>query len=210
MDFGAPGTAAGTPCSVAGNTIQRNIFYWHGERTAARSMIGTQVKFTADFLKPNGSDHNLFFSPDEDAATALVFPNKVNLSTWQGKTKSASTGVATCATAAGSSADLTVEKDCSEKWIHNATTNKLLSSTFPGLAINLDCDGSYGHCSAGDANTRICISKPNGGPTGVVYPPPAVDNQGWIMKGDGTVTAVKSEKCVSTRASYCGVFAVFR
>ena len=95
MDFGAPGTAAGTPRSVAGNTIQRNIFYWHGERTAARSMIGTQVKFTADFLKPNGSDHNLFFSPDEDAATALVFPNKVNLSTWQGKTKSASTGVAT-------------------------------------------------------------------------------------------------------------------
>ena len=100
MDFGAPGTSASTPRSIAGNVMQRNIFYWYsssGERqiaggagtataaVAARSIYGSQVHWTADFLKPNGSDYNLFFSPSEDAAAASVFPLAVNLSVWQGQ-----------------------------------------------------------------------------------------------------------------------------
>jgi hypothetical protein len=40
------------------------------------------------------------------------------------------------------------------------------------------------------------MSKPNGGATGVIYPPPAVNNQGWMMKPDGTVRAVASGKCL--------------
>ena len=40
------------------------------------------------------------------------------------------------------------------------------------------------------------MRKPNGGPTGGVYPPPAVDNQGWLMKSDGTTRAVTSGKCL--------------
>ena len=71
MDFGSPG---GGLRNVSGNVVKRNIFYWHGQGGGSRSMFGSQVGWTSAFLKPNGSDANLFYSSAEDAATAKVFP----------------------------------------------------------------------------------------------------------------------------------------
>eukprot|EP01052_Picozoa_sp_SAG31_P010196 SAG31_NODE_550_length_14214_cov_3.054269_8_plen_896_part_00 len=196
MDFGAPATSSKIDRSTAGNVMKRNIFYWYGNRSTAAKVYASQVKFTADFLKPNGSDYNLFFSPDEDAASAPVFPIGINLSTWQGRTASA-TAAATCSSAAGVAGELRISPEgCKENWKHNGTTEKLLSDSFPGYVVNLDCDGNYAHCSIGDTSTRICISRPNGGPTGVVYPTPEINNQGWLLKSDGTIRAVASERCL--------------
>lgn len=88
MDFGAPGTSKVAPAAraISGSTVKRNIFFF---RNAKANMMASQVQpFMPELMKPNGSDYNLFFSPNSgvSAASSPVFPGSVNLSTWQGKT----------------------------------------------------------------------------------------------------------------------------
>ena len=119
MDFGAPGT--GSPRAIAGNTVKKNIFYFHGQATASRSMFGSMVGWSPAFLKPNGSDYNLFFSPNGDADAAKVFPGGTNLSEWSGRSKTVD-GPVTCSNTQGAGGDLIVSSDCSYGWDHNTTT----------------------------------------------------------------------------------------
>lgn len=93
MDFGAQGgnnnpLPDGKPSSteIAGNTVQRNIFYWTGNIT---HVLASQDPWGDGFLKPHrgkGCDHNLYYNPHlgaEGTAAARVFPGDSNLSVWQ-------------------------------------------------------------------------------------------------------------------------------
>jgi hypothetical protein len=194
MDFGAPGTSEHQPVArdISGSTVKRNIFYYSDPKA---SMLASQSgKFLSE-LKPNGSDLNLYWSTVVDAAAAKSFPGGRNLSQWQGKTGGGSSPI-TCINTPGVAGDLVLSKDCSEHWVHNATDLKLRSKKFAEAVMNIDCDGNYDHCRLGDANTRICMDHDNGFPSPPPWPPPRVDNQGWVIHADGTIKAVVSKKCL--------------
>ena len=61
MDFGSPGQGAGR--AVAGNVVRRNVFYWTGEN--AHQVYASMTGWTPGFLKVNGSDYNLFWTPSK-------------------------------------------------------------------------------------------------------------------------------------------------
>jgi hypothetical protein len=77
MDFGAPGASPTVPAprSISGSTVKRNIFYF---RNPQAKMLASQVQPFMPELKPNGSDFNLFWSPNSDAAAARAFPGQVS------------------------------------------------------------------------------------------------------------------------------------
>lgn len=167
MDFGAPG---GGPRAVAGNTVQRNIFYWHGGRSSpARAMFGSMAGWSSDFLKPNGSDHNLFHGADgaESARTSKIFPGETNLSVWSGKIQLAQ-GPVTCTNTPGAGGAMTVSAaGCSWGFDHNQTSQlyvarKLRASLSDSYVIALDCEGSWANCDQGSVNTRICMEHYTG------------------------------------------------
>jgi hypothetical protein len=192
MDFGAPGTSKVAPVkrAVSGSVVNRNIYYY---RNPKANMLGSQGGSFLSELKPNGSNYNLYWSDAVDAAAAKSFPGGLNLSQWQGTTGGVAAPIS-CSNTKGIAADLLLSNNCSEKWVHNATDLKLRSQDFAGSVINMDCSGSYKHCRVGDANTRICLGNDNGWSPHL--PPPRVDNQGWVLNADGTITAVVSKKCL--------------
>lgn len=145
-------------------------------------------------LKPNGSDYNLYWSSAVDAAATKSFPGGRNLSQWQG-IAGASQGPITCQNTPGVAGALRLSKNCSgQHWAYNTTDLKLRSKEEAGFVLNIDCNGNYDNCRLGNANTRICLGRNNG--WAPHFPPPRVDNQGWVMHGDGTITAVVSKKCL--------------
>ena len=96
--FGAPGK--GAPRAVAGNVVRRNIFAYWGGPPGAHVMLGSQDVWSSGFLKPNGSDSNLFWSPTEDAHVGARFPGGKSLKQWQGHERPP-TGQVTCGSLPG-------------------------------------------------------------------------------------------------------------
>ena len=203
MDFGAPGTSKSHPVNstISGSIVKRNIFY---SRDIGTKVLAAQVSPFLPELKPNGSDFNLFFNPFHDLQTLPVFPGEVNLSSWQGRTGPDASPVM-CSNTPGSPGKLLVSSDCSYKWKHNATDKKFrLLNVGAGskYALNIDCDGDYAHCKAGDSSTRICLDRLES-PWNPNPPAPIVDNQGWIIKNISgsssaatNIISVASGKCM--------------
>ena len=199
MDFGAPG--AGAPRSVAGNTVKRNIFYFHGKpASGARAMLGSQAGWSSGFLKPNGSDHNVFFSPDESAAALPMFPGRKTLAQWAGRA-SGGDGPITCK-APGEQGSMIVRNECSS-FDFNATGERKLKLRESGnrtFVVNVDCDGDWSNCKTGSVNTRICLTQcaPTTGCSDPHHlPPGAVDNQAWLYSAKTKqLTMAVNGKCV--------------
>ena len=163
-------------------------------------MLAAQVDPFYPELKESGSDYNLFFSPTVDAAAATSFPNQRNLSQWQGRAENqTSDDPVTCQSAAGAAGSLIVSSDCSSSFAHNATDLKFRfqgGSDVRGYVINVDCEGDWANCAAGGtSSTRVCLDTAS--PWSPTPPPsPAVDNQGWVIKADGTIVQVASMQCL--------------
>jgi len=195
MDFGNPGTHA--PRYVAGNVVRRNIFAYYGSTATPRTLFAGQVNpWNNSYLKPNGSDLNLFWSPDEDVTAAQRFPGGRTLSQWQGHVPPP-TGPVTCD--AGADAALVVAPSCdaSGTWAYNRTDRTLRLASNPTLGMSIDCEGSWSNCQSGSTDhTRICIDQVH--EPFVPHPtPPAVDNQGWQFDHQsGEITAVASKACL--------------
>jgi hypothetical protein len=123
----------------------------------------------------------------------------MNLSAWQGNTGGGGGGAVTCSNTPGQAGELVMDSACEDAWSHNATDLKFRSTTWsahglPDMALNIDCDGDYDNCRRGTVNTRICLGHfSRWTPT---PKPPVVDNEGWQLNADGTVTAVASQKCL--------------
>jgi hypothetical protein len=198
MDFGAPGS--GAPRSIVGNVLQRNIFYFYGQR-ADRAMLASQVGWSADFLKANGSNANLFYSPDMDASQAPLFPGRRSFMQWTGQNKTDS-GPVTCHTP-GSAATMVVDGGCSWGWDHNSTSQLLTARPPHGKAwddtykISVDCDGSWANCDDGTPSTRICVDPYAGDWQPLVHPLPGqVQNCAWKLNASGALVNQPNGKCV--------------
>lgn len=201
MDFGAPGQ--GAPRSIAGNVVQRNIFAWWGGGT--RQMLASQTGWSSEFLKPNGSDLNLYWSPD-DAAAGARFPGGLTLPQWQGEAPD-DKGVVLCGSLPGAESSLVVSSNCSFGWIHNATDRKWRSTGNHSLVLNVDCEGAWPNCATGSTErTHICADVLRA-PWTPHPAPPAVDNQAWSLnQTSGEMVADASGKCmeVCTRGGTVG------
>jgi hypothetical protein len=200
MDFGAPG---GGLRNVSGNVVKRNIFYWHGQSAGSRSMFGSQVGWSAAFLKPNGSDGNLFFSSAEDAKTAKVFPGATTLSEWSGRSKTVE-GPVSCSNTAGEQGSMIVSSNCSWGFDHNATTQMYTSRRFrvadnDSYTIDLDCDGNWANCDTGTTSTRVCLSHYNGDWAPIIpgKNPGQVQNNAWNWSSTtGAIVNEPNGKCI--------------
>lgn len=198
MDFGAPGT--GAPRAASGNTVKRNIFAWTSSAPGTHSMLASMVGWSPTFLKANGSDFNLFWSPTENASAAPMFPGHQSLAQWQGEAAQSNNPV-TCALP-GDAGKLAVSTaGCSFGWRYNATDGTVRTGqqyNFPlQQTLNIDCDGNWDNCASGDQdNTRLCLAGVNG--IGPAAPAPEVDNQGWHHnKTTGELVAYASGKCIT-------------
>ena len=188
----------GAPRKTAGNTVKRNIFAWTGG--GAHAMLASQVGWSAGFLKPNGSDYNLYWSPTGNVSASPLFPGHQTLAQWQGK--AAQDGNPTTCDLPGDAGKLTVSaRGCTFGWVHNGTDGTVRASAhfnFPKpQTLNIDCDGDWSNCASGIAgDTRLCLSGLNG--IGPHPPAPEVDNQGWHHDAaTGGLVAYGSGKCIT-------------
>ena len=192
MDFGAPGQGAGR--AIAGNVVKRNIFYWTG--TNAHQMYGSQVGWSPDFFKPNGSDYNLYWTPSSaDPVSLPMFPDQQTLAEWQGASQS-NHSIAMCTTVPGLDGVMVVTTACDWKWEYNTTSKRFSPHRDNQVAIAIDCDGSWDNCQQGSVNTRLCLQTASQW-SPQPPPAPAVDNFGWIYDAaTGHLSAVASGRCV--------------
>ena len=166
-------------------------------------MFGSQVGWSPAFLKPNGSDHNLFFSSEEDAAAAKVFPGATNLSEWSGHSKTVE-GPVTCGNTAGESGSMVVSSDCSWGFDHNVMSQLLISRRFnkafnDSYLINLDCEGNWANCDTGTTSTRVCLDPYNGDWAPIVpgKNPGQVQNAAWnFSEATGAIVNEPNGKCI--------------
>lgn len=188
------------------NVVKKNIFYWHGKQlTGSRLMFGSMIGWTSAFLKPNGSDGNLFYSSAEDASTAKIFPGGMDLSEWSGRgNNSGLAAPVTCANTAGEAGSLIVSADCTWGFDHNSTSQMYISrrfhtSTNDSYAIDLDCEGAWSNCDEGTSNTRICLGHYTGDWAPIVPGkfPGQVQNNAWNFSNEtGAIVNEPNGKCV--------------
>ena len=203
MDFGNPG---GGLRNVSGNVVKKNIFYWHGQSPgSSRLMFGSQIGWTSAFLKPNGSDNNLFYSSAEDATAAKVFPGGMDLSEWSGRgNTSGLEGPVTCGNTAGSAGSMIVSTDCTWGFDHNRTSQMYIGRRFrtggnDSYAIDVDCEGEWSNCDEGTVNTRICLGHYRGDWAPIVPGkfPGQVQNNAWNFSTvTGAIINEPNGKCV--------------
>ena len=197
MDFGSPGlspTERHVGKNVSGSIVKNNIFF---SRNNFAKMLDCQAGAVADNLKQNGSDFNVYFSPTYDLSTTPVFPEGVNLTTWQGIDDGPNSGLVTCTnTPINHDASLRIYSECTTSWHYNETSERFGIRSIDGYALNLDCGGDYKNCEMGTTtSTKICLDLEGR------FPPSHVDNQGWLfdtsaVKKSTTITAVASGKCI--------------
>lgn len=83
-NFGSPGASAKHPVgrNISGSSLHRNIFFFTSKCTSIISSV--YGSWSPSQLKPDGADHNLYFSPTLDIATYPGFPGGETFRAWQG------------------------------------------------------------------------------------------------------------------------------
>jgi len=194
MDFGSndwPG-----PSLVSGNIVRRNIFV---SRSASTSMLRSMTSWTGNFLKPGGSDFNIFWRPGVSSSefeVSKVFPGGLNWNEWRASENV--TGPITCAD--GPAGSLIVQSRPQFRWRHNSTDNRFYSAgEVDGVyVLNIDCKGDWSHCAEGGTETTaLCLGR--AGPWQPTPTPPAVDNQGWMLLPVGSSGAVQLQQVTNKR-----------
>lgn len=176
MNFGAPGKAVR---QVSGNIVKRNIFAWSGGPPGTHQMMASMDPWSLDFLKPNGSDFNLFWSDSEDAAVGGVFPGGQSLAQWR-NLGPRPTGPPLCGSIVDRGDVLQITHNCSWSWAYNQTDLRFTLRQNSTLALTLDCDGDWANCAEGRMDrTSICLGISNSSTWQPEPKPPAVDNMGW-------------------------------
>lgn len=187
MDFGAPGPGVR---NVSGNIVKRNIFAWSGGLPGTHQVMASMDRWSLDFLKPNASDFNLFWSDTEDAAVGGVFPGGQTLAQWR-NLGPRPTGPPVCGSIVDGGAALQISSNCSWSWAYNQTDLRFTLQRNDTLALALDCEGDWANCAAGRKDrTRICLGISNSSKWKPKLTPPVVDNMGW--KFDPSTSALLS------------------
>ena len=211
MNFGtAGGPANPDPVSgvvpsrdIAGSTVKRNIFYFgagmgaDGGVAGRAAAVASMVPWQDEELKNNGSNFNLFFAEEFDAAAVPLFPGGRNLTSWRaGK---APPSLLRCAD--GARASLVLSEDCSWAWELRADGDEAGVRLAPsaatvaarpfaaGVVVSIDCEGDWAHCSdPAGARTRVCMDAPHG-----ALP---VRNQAWSLGADATLRQLGGGACL--------------
>lgn len=206
MDFGNPPPTA--PRSVGGNVMRRNLFVWRGgRRPSAHSIYASQEAWTPAFLKPNGSDYNLFWMPDANASASARFPGGQTLQQWRGIAPQA-IGPVLCGSLPGSESLLVVSMNCSYGWVYNGTDHTFRAAGNASFAMAIHCTGGKQKCTQRPPDrTQICLDtvRPRPPPRAPAAPP--LDSMAWTLHPQtGEITADGSGLCleVCTRGGAVG------
>jgi hypothetical protein len=170
-------------------------------------MLESQVPWSNNELKEQGSDFNLFWTADSTSlhdspqSSWPIFPEGQTLQQWQGT--SGKRRFIHCSDSSSTFTVVSAESPSSQspRWSYNETDKRFYSLNYSGTngnavnlytgkaqpsssslaVINIDCGGSWSHCKEGDSHTRLCAGSPQE-PWKPSPVPPVVDNQGWILQ----------------------------
>ena len=135
MDFGSNETVL-APRAVSGSLLKRNIFYFHNASIANKSvwpaMLASQIPWSNNELKDQGSDFNVFWTPSAAARSPEsswpIFPEGQTLEQWQGtsgKRRFLRCGDSTFTVVTSTSAN-------APRWSYNETDRRFYAINYAG------------------------------------------------------------------------------